>query len=353
MPAAVKQLSTCRYWALGSRCPNIDAFGTNICQYAHWDTGKLAGHLEQRGTCIPWKYYGYCGRGAGCWYEHRRTGVDGLYQGTIELDGFGLQVADAANKAGFNTFNHEALYRLIWAVKRVALHSGVNRFGHRPPPRHPIYPDRYRPSGIGDNTNKKRKKKAIAIKPPPNHTVELKFHPVEPLMRKRPHDTIAEENLIDLTTSSDDGNTTDIKSSPNTTAKRQKTSDNTTLKAFPNAAQATIHALSKRVNSVKPPQKAVPRTVRPPPATVEDEIVKQLSLVKTKLDDARKSMNTCQATMKSLFDVHYEKFDDDQIMVGFQKLSNLMNKVFDASKDGAAEVEKVIECFREKKAGIL
>ncbi|KAK4943547.1 hypothetical protein LTR10_016841 [Elasticomyces elasticus] len=279
----------------------------------------------------------------------------------IELDGFALQVADAANKAGFNTFNHEALYNLIWAVKRVALHSGVNRFGHHPPPRHPIYPDRYRPSGVRDNTKKKKKNKALAIKPPPNHTVELKFHPVEPLMRKRPHDTIAEENLIDLTTSSEDGNTTDIKSSPTGAAKRQKTSDDTTVKAFPNAAQDTVNTLARRVNSVKQPQKAAVKTVRPPPAnivrpppaTVEDEIAKQLLLVKTKLDDARKSMNTCQATMKSLFDVYYEKFDDDQLMVSLQKLSNLMNKVFDGSKDGAVEVERVIESFGEKKSGIL
>jgi hypothetical protein len=57
--------------------------------------------------------------------------------------------------------------------------------------------------------------------------------------------------------------------------------------------------------------------------------------------------------MKTLFDVHYEKFDDDQTMVSLQKLSNLMNKVFDGSKDGAAEAQRVVDFLRERKDGIL
>lgn len=78
-----KGLRTCRYWALGPQCPNTDAFGTNVCAYAHWDTGKLASHFEQRGTCLSWRHLGYCGKGIGCWYEHRQTGVTGLFQGSM------------------------------------------------------------------------------------------------------------------------------------------------------------------------------------------------------------------------------------------------------------------------------
>lgn len=73
----------------------------------------------------------------------------------ISLTGLNLEIANAASSAGFDTWKHKALYDLIWAVKRVALrhsHGPVNL----PPPRNPYYPDRYRPSGLGDNTNKKR-----------------------------------------------------------------------------------------------------------------------------------------------------------------------------------------------------
>ena len=77
-------LHTCRYWALGPSCPNFDAFKTVTCTFAHYDTGRLASDVQQRGTCLAWKHYGYCGKGVGCWHEHRETGVTGLYQGSMK-----------------------------------------------------------------------------------------------------------------------------------------------------------------------------------------------------------------------------------------------------------------------------
>ena len=77
------------------------------------------------------------------------------FTSAMSLTGFNLEVAQAALSAGFNTWNHNALYKLIWAVKRVALrhcHGPLDE----PPPKDPYYPERYRPSGLGDNTNKKR-----------------------------------------------------------------------------------------------------------------------------------------------------------------------------------------------------
>lgn len=92
----------------------------------------------------------------------------------IILTGFNLEVAAAAAGAGFNTWNHHALYNLIWAVKRVALrhcHGPVNP----PPPRNPYYPDRYRPSGLGDNTSKKRP--APPSEPPTTSSLKLELKP--------------------------------------------------------------------------------------------------------------------------------------------------------------------------------
>jgi len=78
--APPRSLFTCRYWALGPACPNLNSYGTDVCTFAHWDTGLLASDFEQRGTCRYW-LQGRCHKGESCWYEHRDTGVDGLYQG--------------------------------------------------------------------------------------------------------------------------------------------------------------------------------------------------------------------------------------------------------------------------------
>ena len=76
-----RQLLTCRYWAFGPRCPDIDARNVQTCHYAHWDTGRLADFYEQRGTCYEWFYKRFCPFGVSCSYEHRDTGVMGLNQG--------------------------------------------------------------------------------------------------------------------------------------------------------------------------------------------------------------------------------------------------------------------------------
>ncbi|RMZ77281.1 hypothetical protein DV737_g4461, partial [Chaetothyriales sp. CBS 132003] len=106
-----------------------------------------------------------------------RIAVDEGYDGdssdiVIELHGLEFEIANAAFQAGFNTANHEALFNLIWALKRAGNRcfgsSGQSRLG---PPKNSIYPDRYRPSGIGDNTMKKRK--LTAASNPQIHSIPL------------------------------------------------------------------------------------------------------------------------------------------------------------------------------------
>ncbi|EXJ88013.1 hypothetical protein A1O1_04940 [Capronia coronata CBS 617.96] len=345
-----------------------------VCSYAHWDTGRLASHFQQRGTCMAWKVLGYCGRGGGCWYEHRLTGVTGLYQGTIELTGSELQIADAASKAGFDTFRHEALFELIWAVKRIALRSGSCQFKSLPMPRDLIYPDRYRPNRVGDNTNTKRKRKAMAKKQAASSLIELKFHPIPPLMRKRTVKSRLEEgDLIELSYS-DNEITMDF---GDTTAggggepKRQKVSGSQNCQNIAAPVSTQSNNRRKGISSAATGSNAVPlvggkrsnaKALRDPPTsiapvaralTVEGEISKQLLLVKTNLEDARKNMNNCQATMKALFDVHQEKFDDDETMAALRKLSECMNKVFDGGKEGACEIDKVVAWLSDRKDNIL
>lgn len=71
-------------------------------------------------------------------------------------------------------------------------------------------------------------------------------------------------------------------------------------------------------------------------------IIKTLSLVKTKLQDTRKTMNHCQDTMKTLFDANAPRFDHDDIMARLQGLSNNLNKAFDGARDGAADIDLTV-----------
>ena len=224
------------------------------------------------------------------------------------------------------------------------MRTGSLHFMRPPPPPHPIYPDRYRPNGIGDNT--KRKRKSLKIKAPPNRSVELKFHPIPPLMRKRPPERKAEENLIDLTTSSDNEKERHITDEPNWPSKRQKRTGSKDGKTTVGLTYGPTE--TRQVGGA--PSNAQSRPVAPMKA--EAEILKQLILVRTKLQDARQQMNTCQGAMKKLFDDHYEKFDDDNITTILQKLSDCMNKVFDNGRDGAAEVDKAVEWLDGRKESI-
>lgn len=278
----------------------------------------------------------------------------------IDLAGVELEIADAANKAGFDTLNHEALFDLIWAVKRVALKTGAGRLVPPSLPRVSIYPDRYRPRRRGNKSRKKSKAKPF--RQPPNHDVEPKFHPVKPLMRKRPHRNVKEENVIDLTTASDTLSIPGRPTSPSIPHKRRKTfkSESVPKEGMQTAstnnqttATYSIPTLTARESQAPHPTFGT-TTPRPAneqyaPLAPETEITKQLNLVKTKLDDARTSMTSCQSAMKELFDLHCHRFDNDQMMASLQKLSNCMNKIYDGSKDGAGEIEAVVELLSDSK----
>jgi hypothetical protein len=70
----------------------------------------------------------------------------------LVLHGLSLEIADAANRSGFNTRNQVALMDLIWAVRRIGFRHAVERPKIQRPPKHPVYPDHYRPGDPSDNT---------------------------------------------------------------------------------------------------------------------------------------------------------------------------------------------------------
>ena len=402
-----RKLLTCRYWALGPSCPSIIK-GVDHCQFAHWDTGRLASPLEQRGTCLNFSQHGYCYKGGSCWYEHRDCGVTGLYQGSkrlhfscslwgslfancliaIELDGMELEIANAACKGGFNTTNHEGLLELIWAVKRVALRRfrGSN-LPQPPPPKHPIYPDRFRPSGVGDNTARKRKRIASDSKDNLSRLTPPSFNPVPSLDQKGG----TKEDPIALDSENE---TVQPRAPAKLSAKRQKklkanhannrlTNVNKFANKYPPrnsgaAGQFNVRGAqtsgSNRLPLRKPnrllnpvasryspivrseiarPDNSFLSYARPSGAIAslrpEDKIITQLERVKAQLSDARNTMSYCQEDMKALFERHRDTLNNSDMMIILRSLANDMNKSWEGAKAGMTNVDGAIGWLNEDK----
>lgn len=199
-------------------------------------------------------------------------------------------------------------------------------------------------------------------------------------MRKRTLDNKKDEkqeNSIDLTADSGNDDLIDLTSSPGSLTKRRKVVDGCVKSQAEGGHGASL--IPKKEVSPEPQRKrggkrskaaiaaarfdrnlTVPSKtsltaanaisiIPKKPLTTEEDITRQLLLVKTKLDDARKSMNSCQQTMKVLFDTHYKNFDNEEMMAALQKLSNHMNSVYDGGRDGVGEIDKAITLLRESK----
>ena len=272
----------------------------------------------------------------------------------VELDGFELEIANAAFRGGFNTMAHEALFNLIWSVKRTAL-RGISRAGQllpRPPP-HPVYPDRFRPSGVGDNTARKRKR---IVSDPTNETLNRltppKFNPVRSLNQK--NGTKEEPIALDS-----DDDKADNQAPANSSTKRLKRADKPTSKD--KGLNTNIYAakytpwnvelaqkapaisstgfnklplgrpnrlLNPRASSYEPQTRPLSfvQSTRPMSSTIdlpqptqsrpepEQEIISKFKYLKARLHEAKTTINRCEAEMKDLFDRHQVKLEDDKMM---------------------------------------
>lgn len=156
----------------------------------------------------------------------------------VTLTGFNLEVANAASKSGFNTWNHGALYDLIWAVKRVVFrHCRGN--SKAPVPKDPFYPDRYRPSGLGDNTNRKRS----APMPDPLLVTAIKLEaPPKPVKRAFKYKNKKTKALARQGTRIDPIDLVSDEESRGGTAKKQKFSAASASLVKPEANQSRLRA---------------------------------------------------------------------------------------------------------------
>ena len=234
----------------------------------------------------------------------------------IDLVGLDLEIADAALQAGFNTRHHEALFNLIWAVKRTAIR--ILRPGNQSfKPHHPIYPDRYRPSGIGDNTVQKRrsmKRRWISNfeSDPHRQQAHSRAADTDPLVNDSPRWNI--DTAMDAESVKDDE-----------LSKRQKT---------------------RRAPSTEPDL----LIFSPSPSPRVEDIpepglcVKTVLFVKAKLDEAQKEVHSCQVTMKKWYDEYGARFcDTNEIMVPLRNLSTHMEGMRQNARAGAKEMDSAIK----------
>lgn len=303
-------------------------------------------------------------------------------------------MAAAAAGAGFNTWNHDAVYNLIWEVKRVALrhcHGPVNP----PPPRNPYYPDRYRPSGLGDNTSKKRP--APPSEPPATSSLKLGFKPTS---RKRGlrafrhtkskkklnaraapyqadeavNEAGTRENPVNLLLDGEeDGppgkkqklnsdNPGDIKPQQSGAQTHGDTSRFSGLNALTNTQRETrsgpltqqtgsvsvvdgdlieqdrmtgIAALSSRPSPSIPPSRGFA------PAQSVTPVTRQLKLVRHELEIAAESMISCRGIMKRLFDDHGDLLDLEETMPALTSLSKCLQAAEIEANKGVKHVDRV------------
>jgi hypothetical protein len=107
--------------------------------------------------------------------------------------------------------------------------------------------------------------------------------------------------------------------------------------------------LPKPLQPVKRALGSIPKK----PLSADQEITKQLQLVKTKLQLVQKDMCTSQVTMRALFDAHYAKFDNDQVMNALRNLNECMNNVHDSGKDGAWNVDEAMNLLMRDEGEIM
>jgi len=308
----------------------------------------------------------------------------------ITLTGFNLEVAAAAGNAGFNTWNHKALYDLIWAMKRVTL-----RHCHGPnaatPPKDPYYPDRYRPSGLGDSTSKKRRAPGTEPSTTLSANIKPKAMSLRPNFRKfrytngkkkldpraapyqantsfggkgtrdNPVDLLLEE--VDNGTQAkrlklNSGNTNDTKLDQ---AGRGTDANNTPRKPSGITQQADIVSFmdvdltqQDKVLGTKP----MSPSLSPPASKTRgfaavlsvSPLQRELDLVRKKLQYATESMISSRRIMKRVFDKDGDLLKLKETMPSLNVLSTCLLIAEQEAKRGVGSIDRVIEVISKEQS---
>jgi hypothetical protein len=248
----------------------------------------------------------------------------------VELAGIEREIANAAYQGGFQTNNHEALFNLIWAVKRIALRRYSRSGELRPrPPKHPVYPDRYRPSGLGDNTEKKRKR--VRATSDTNRLIPVKPNTVTAIVNKS--GTREEPILLD----SDDEKPREAVQNQ---SKRPRLAVPKQEPVQPPPATSS-HAISLAEND-----KVQGGTIKN--ANQTDEVVSALRQVQNQLAAVRIMTTRCRIDMHRVYDKHGTRFSKETAN-SVEELADDLHKVLASAESGIGQVDKAIEGMKEVK----
>jgi len=196
----------------------------------------------------------------------------------------------------------------------------------RPPP-HPIYPDRFRPSGVGDNTKRKRKThdaEAVAF---------LKYEPT----------TGTQENPITLG-SEDEEKKSGIQQPPKKRCRRGQ-GNKQAIGFIPpsvNLKPGLSHNIEARDATVSCDQPMSPLSSPVRAFTEAQALTRDLASVKGIMADAASKLRDCQEQMHVAFET-YRKLRHDEIAELLWTMSDNLKKGRAGVQDGLKNVGVVAE----------
>lgn len=290
------------------------------------------------------------------------------------MNGLDLEIANAAFSSGFDTFNHAALFDLIWSVKRISKRNPQP--GRKRPPAHPIYPDRYRPSGIGDNSKRKRKL--------PGDNKLSPFHPVVPLSRRpsRKHKKSSRSYKVSAHFNTTNGtqinpiclDSEDETESAEILAKKRKLNNdrpgqwkmtidsvkwmenhvvNSTTRPLDGDAQPRSSACIN-VQQISVVEREVTTENRQIERHLSDHgnaaVVTDLNIVQKKLQQIQtfmvnhqKTLEDCRLAMQAHFNLNVSRYDSDHAMMMLTALAKNINDAASKTGEGSAELKNIVE----------
>ena len=273
------------------------------------------------------------------------------------LSGLNLQIADAAVKSGFNTLDQVALLDLIWSVRRVAFTHAVKWPRVKRPPPHPIYPDRFRPSGEGDNTRKPHKRCRDEYNHRPRHHTQGTFvNPIDldadgvkqetgfDVKRRKLHEGQVVRHTIKTPPSG--RNVNPIHSSHLDGVVRSNVDKRSSTISVPSPPSLDVPAARESSH--------VPRLYPQPPLcdqSIEAQTSHGLRNVKVALRENGFAVEKCRDTMRRLFEMNADLWAGEVFDVLVQ-LKETMDVCTQGALNGVRYIEMVENDLRDSKHGI-
>jgi hypothetical protein len=279
----------------------------------------------------------------------------------LVLHGLNLEIADAANRSGFNTRNQVALMDLIWAVRRIAFRHAVESPKIKRPPKHPVYPDRYRPGDPSDNTNKPRKRAREVER---QHTGTGESHDPIDLdgdasgegaaansSAKRQKVAVGQigRHKVELPDRSKHLNPVHPTKFPNSFANRQDRRFGAT------AATTNFSAFSRIIDLPTPLPVSTMPVFHPPRSLIQtpaEKTASDLRKVKNTLSDNVDAVLECARVMREMYN-RDDRLANDAIYEDLKHLRERFDGCRKEAEEGIGHVQKILGWLVDSKEGIV